>query len=245
MQISPWFPFNPTFAEDKYRLFCFAHSGAGASVFHQWMSFPSEYLEVCPVQLPGRESRYSENPLTNMPALLEELEDALFPLINNQTAFFGHSLGGYIAFECSKRFYKEGLVTFISASNPPDRRRKNKIYKLSDDKFIKEISSYGGIPLEILQSKELMEFFLPSLRADITLFETYSPNEPIKTKSDVVVLGGLNDPLVARKSLLHWQDFSSGSFSSSFFPGDHFYYQKHSDQVIQIVENKLLTKWGR
>src|SRR5690242_16395324 len=42
------------------RLFCFSYAGGGASVFRSWgEALPSE-VEVCAIQLPGREYRIGE-----------------------------------------------------------------------------------------------------------------------------------------------------------------------------------------
>lgn len=239
MTITQWLPFNKDLSKDKYRLFCFAHSGVGASVFHPWLSLKSHHLEICPVQLPGRESRYREQHLTNMTNLMDELEKVLSPLVNHQTAFFGHSLGGYIAFECAKKFNKKKITTFISAVNPPNRRNEKSIRELPNFEFLQEISNYGGISTQIFQDKELQQIILPTLRADITLYETYSPKDFTKIRGDMIVIGGLEDPFVTKDNLLQWSYFSSGFFCHYLLPGNHFFYQQRPKKIIEIIESHL------
>ena len=57
----------------KLRLFCFPHAGGGASIFRLWHKFIPTTIEVCPVQLPGRENRIQEEPYTNITNLVKDL----------------------------------------------------------------------------------------------------------------------------------------------------------------------------
>ena len=45
----------------RFRLFCFPHAGVGSSAFRGWADdlMADADAEVCLVQLPGREGRYS------------------------------------------------------------------------------------------------------------------------------------------------------------------------------------------
>lgn len=57
----------------RLRLFCFPYAGCGASIFRPWVDkFPAA-IEVCLVQLPGRESRLQETLFTRLGALLPTL----------------------------------------------------------------------------------------------------------------------------------------------------------------------------
>ena len=46
----------------RLRLFCFPYAGGGASVFRNWLPYAAGEVEICPVQLPGREERLVEVP---------------------------------------------------------------------------------------------------------------------------------------------------------------------------------------
>jgi medium-chain acyl-[acyl-carrier-protein] hydrolase len=48
------------------RLFCFAYAGGGASAFHKWLQLVPAEIEVCLIQLPGRENRLIEPAHTAM-----------------------------------------------------------------------------------------------------------------------------------------------------------------------------------
>lgn len=47
-------------------LFCFPHAGVGASIFRDWANHLPGEVEVCAVQLPGREDRLVETPFARL-----------------------------------------------------------------------------------------------------------------------------------------------------------------------------------
>ncbi len=54
----------------RLRLFCFPHAGGGASFFRPWIGMLPPDIEVCPVQLPGRENRLKERPFNQFSPLI-------------------------------------------------------------------------------------------------------------------------------------------------------------------------------
>ena len=57
----------------KPLMVCLPFAGGGASIFSGWKQALSEYVEVSPIYLPGREVRSNERPLSNMNTLINEL----------------------------------------------------------------------------------------------------------------------------------------------------------------------------
>ncbi len=71
----------------RLRLFCFPHAGGGASFFRPWIGMLPPDIEVCPVQLPGRENRLKERPFNQFSPLISELAQALRPYLDRPFAF--------------------------------------------------------------------------------------------------------------------------------------------------------------
>lgn len=94
-------------------------TAGNAALFKGWADI-FVWLEVIPVELPGHGSRASEEALSDLQELVEELAYSFFPL-NKRYAFFGVSMGGVVAFELA-RYLKEHLGTepagFFVASEP-------------------------------------------------------------------------------------------------------------------------------
>ncbi|HZH03347.1 MAG TPA: thioesterase domain-containing protein, partial [Myxococcaceae bacterium] len=72
-----WFPFRRPRPNARVRLFCFPHAGGGASAYRQWADLVPEWVEICAVQLPGRETRFGERPFEALAPLL----DAVMPAV--------------------------------------------------------------------------------------------------------------------------------------------------------------------
>lgn len=83
---------------DRATLFCFPFAGGGASAYNSWVQKMKDKVTVCPIQLPGREERIMEKPYNNMTDMLDELEETIWKCIRGPYAFWGHSMGGKIAY---------------------------------------------------------------------------------------------------------------------------------------------------
>src|SRR5204863_8481508 len=91
--LDPWIRGLAPNPRAKLRLFCFHYAGGSASIFRAWPSALPGEIEVCAVQLPGREARLREPSFTRLPEVIQALAPALRPYFTLPFAFFGHSLG--------------------------------------------------------------------------------------------------------------------------------------------------------
>lgn len=147
---------------DRATLFCFPFAGGGASAYNSWVQKMKDKVTVCPIQLPGREERIMEKPYNNMTDMLDELEETIWKCIRGPYAFWGHSMGGKIAYELEKRLEKRGKTAqcfLVSGSRIPSIPERNPIYHLPDDEFKKALGRFEGTPKEILENQELLDFF--------------------------------------------------------------------------------------
>src|SRR5689334_12985964 len=99
---TPWLHVAKPVARPQVRMFCFAHAGGGASLFRAWHEALPETVEVCGVQLPGRESRWKEPAIASADRLLQSLFPALRPYLDVPAVLYGHSLGSLLAFEVAR-----------------------------------------------------------------------------------------------------------------------------------------------
>ena len=233
------------------RLFCFPYAGGGASVYRLWPQELPEWVEVCAVQLPGRESRWREQPFRRMEPLADAVTAALAPWLDRPYAFFGHSMGGALAFEVTQRLVASGnggdgrrrapLHLFVSGRSAPGvRDEEEPIHELPRDEFIEAIRGYSGTPEEVLQNRELMELVEPLLRADFAVSETYRP-EPERAPLDlpVTALGGVGDEDVPEEDLDAWRHETRGPFRRQMFDGGHFFLTERHADVLAVVRREL------
>src|SRR5579859_3905311 len=81
----------------RLRLFCLPYAGGGASMFRDWTTGLPADIDVCPILLPGRESRVREPAFSRVEPLVEALAPAVLPYLDVPYALFGHSMGALIA----------------------------------------------------------------------------------------------------------------------------------------------------
>src|SRR5438105_324520 len=100
---NPWFACVQPRPRADVRLLCLPYAGGGAALFRTWADALPPTIEICPVQLPGRETRFREPAISRWDPLLGQLAEALAPYLDRPFAFFGHSMGALLAFELAHR----------------------------------------------------------------------------------------------------------------------------------------------
>jgi medium-chain acyl-[acyl-carrier-protein] hydrolase len=226
------------------RLFCLPHAGGGASAYHMWLSALPSFVELCPIQMPGRENRIKDTLFTRLPPLVRAIAQSLYPHLDKPFAFFGHSLGAKLAFELTRLLRREQgpepLHLFVSGHGAPHRPDiELPIHTLPDAEFIREVQRYEGMPQEVLESKELMRYIIPILRADFSVSESYVYTEEPPLRSSITAYGGLRDDKVPRADIEAWREQTTANFELLMFPGGHFFLQTECMFVLRELSHEL------
>lgn len=224
----PWLPgMDVRSGEPTLRLICLPYAGGGASIYRAWAQRLSPAIDVCPVQLPGRENRLREAPWTSLPLLIDALAVALEPLLHRPWALFGHSVGALIAFELARRLARDGrspgalLVSAFPA--PPLPSRVSPLHRLTDDDLVSALRQIDGVSGGVLDSPALRDAFLRALRADIALAETYVYRAEQPLTCPITAFGGEQDRQVSPQALAGWGRHTRGPFAVRWLPEDHFF----------------------
>lgn len=228
-----------------FRIFCFHFAGGSASAYRTWpaaMNALRADVEVCAVQLPGRENRIKEAPFTKTIPLVSTLFNVLQAEFDRPFAFFGHSMGAIVAYELAQTLQRTGdsqlKHLFVSARRAPSvSERLPLLHQIAgDDAFLRGIQQrYNNLPELLLQDPELRALFVPLLRADFTLVETYQPSSLAPLGYPVTALGGDADPVANRGELEAWHALTKNRFALHLFPGGHFYLQDHTNKLVEKV----------
>ena len=244
-----WLTFPRPNPQASLRLFCFPYAGGGASVFRSWCQQLAPAVEVCAVQLPGRENRLREPAMTQMEPLIETLDQLMTPYLDKPFAFFGHSLGAIIAFELARAMRRRAdarlVHLFVSARNAPQASDpESPIHQLSDAQFIAKLRELNGTPEMVFQHAELLEMLLPILRADFALNETYAYRPEAPLDVPLTVFGGTQDPKVSQAALEEWSEQAGSSFALKMLPGDHFFVNTAQQLILQVIGAELSAARG-
>lgn len=215
----------------RHRLFVFPHAGAGASAYRLAPHLPDP-VEVCTVQLPGRENRYAEPPLTS----LDEAVDALAPLVAGHAelpyAFFGHSMGALLAFATARRLRALGATRpvrlFLSGMRAPHLPDRDVRHTLPDAELL-ATEGFDGL------DPELRELLLPVLRADLTLCETAAHRAEPPLSCPFTVLAGRDDDTVTESELTAWRAHTTAGVELHLFPGGHLYVRGAEERLAATI----------
>ncbi|MEM7157018.1 MAG: alpha/beta fold hydrolase [Myxococcota bacterium] len=236
---------SPPRASGRIKLFCFAHAGGGAGFFHPWVRALAPDIEVHRIVLPGRESRRHEPAISSMSELVPLVASALQAHATGPYALFGHSMGAAIAYEVARWMSTADRTPpvhlFVSGRRAPHLpARRDPFHLLPDPDLLRLIQQLNGTPSEVFESRDLMSEFLPCLRADFKLNETYQPVPGVPLHCGVTGLAGDGDPEVDFDELFAWGELTTGPFESRLFEGDHFYLNTRQEQLLSELSRRLV-----
>ena len=234
----------------KLRLFCLPYSGASAMAYSRWRRSLPEWLQVRPLELPGRGMRMDEPLQRDIRRLASQLADEISAELDRPYALFGHSLGGLLAFELAhalrERGLPEPLALFASATAAPARRDVSEYtVAKTDAQLIARLRELNGTSEAVLANPELMQLMLPILRADFLLCGSFTHDQRPPLPLPIHVFGGKQDSVRAEQ-LLDWQLDTSRVFSLDLFEGHHFFLVEQEIPLLRCLRRyaeEHLARW--
>ncbi len=233
-------PVNP---DSRARLFCFPFAGVGASALRKWPSRIGS-IEVCRVQLPGRENRMGEEPFHDFEHFADEAADALEPVLDKPYALFGHCMGALLAYALLLRLEERGLPLpvrlYPSSSLVPHRGFFGPFHpSMTDEYLIEQLrvisrSTGAGEPLP-----ELLPLALRVLRNDVQMCFGYAPAGPRPLPCPVTTIGWHDDADVRPEQMIEWQDYAE--VDSAVLAGDAFTFLQGPPALLDLLERRFVA----
>jgi surfactin synthase thioesterase subunit len=241
--MSKWIIDFPGGAGSRFRLFCFHCAGSGAGQFRSWVVPARPQMRITGVQLPGREGRFDEAPVTDMRALIERVGPVLRSHMDRPFALFGHSLGALVAFELV-RWLREAKLALplhlFVASRPAPQLVNNRpaLDVLPTPELLKALEDYGGIDPQQL-NEEGIGWFLPTIRADFLLNRIYCHQHQAPLPVSITAFNGSDDPFCTHPEIEAWGTQTSRQFNVHRMPGAHFFLRSHYPNIVAHVVKAL------
>ncbi len=240
---SPWIVCNQERPEALVRLFCFPPAGGNSTLYRSWHDSMPPEVEVLAVELPGRQTRIKESPIPDLNRIIDEFVPVL-EAVGGPFVLFGHSMGGLISFEITRRLRREGrrlpeLLIVSGRKAPQTPERFPIMHTLAEPDFIKSLESYGGTPRAVLEDRELLDIFVPLLRADFTVFESHEYRSEPPLPVPLVVFGGDEDERAIRSELQAWRIHTSADFRLHMIPGAHFFLRDNPTPTLAALNAEL------
>lgn len=233
----------------KIKLFCFPYAGGSTQIYHSWTRRLDPQIELVPIELSGRGKRFNEPLYKDFNDLIDDVFHQIQPdILETPYAFFGHSLGALIAFELVRKIVADDLPyprhVFYSGKSAPqiEKRRKIIFHLLDSEQFKTEIIKLGGTPPGIFENKEVEELFLPILKNDFKMAESYVFKEGGKLyDGEITVFLGKEDDLTAAQCH-EWSNCTSGICKIIYLNGGHFFIHNESEKILSVVNNTFMQQ---
>ncbi len=226
----------------RARVYCFPHAGAGPSLFRTWQQdFPGD-VEVVPVHLPGRERRFTEPPHFSV----SDVVDAIAGEADRPFSFYGHSMGGLLAYEVTAQLHARDeplpVSLHVGGCRAPHVRENGPLDGLStlpDRELVARLGAAGGTSPEVLAEPDLVELLLPALRADFAWLDAYVHEDRPPIPVPIVSWLGDEDGAVPPEHSTGWERHTTAGCVVRTLSGGHFFLHEHTAVLAAALSSDL------
>ena len=229
-------------------LFCLPFSGGTVYSYQKFKPHFPKSVVMIPVELPGHGKRIREPLLTDIHAMIENLYAQIRPKLQTPYALYGHSLGALLSYLLICKFAREQAPLpfhlFVSGHQGPSIPEKDKnLHLLPRQEFILRLQQYGGIPQEVAEHNELMDLFVPMMKADFQAISEYQYTPAPKLNLPITVMFGSKDE-ISREEALAWQEVAAQKIQLQEFSGRHFFIFEHPQAIAQLISHTLFRNFA-
>ena len=224
------------------RLFCLPYAG-GSSLFYRPLGkLLKSSVDLIALDYPGHGARMGNDLCVRLDDLLDDVYAQMRKKnLDEPFAVLGYSLGATVAYHLFFYLQAKGLTpqhVFFAANTPPYVPNDGvPSPDLDDDEFLDQITALGGMSQEVLACRELLDLFLPIMRADVRLEEAGSVTVPRTIDVSMTVMYGNEDD--TNSEMGEWCHCAGASCDLRALDGGHFFMLDHYADVAQIINHAL------
>ena len=224
------------------KLLIFPHAGGSAQYYVPFSKAFTTDVKRVAVQYPGRGGQHDVSSFTSISDLAALVVTMLSPLDQSEgeIAFFGHSMGGLLAFEVARRFEAAGnpvAALFVSASAAPGRVGFDATTD-TDQGLLDAAAQFTGASPELLQNEQFAATILPTLRGFRAIGDYDCPSDATVSCPIAAYLAD-DDPIATPEKVLPWAQRTTSEFTIRTFPGHHFYLNDHLPELAADIESRI------
>ncbi|MEJ2610994.1 MAG: thioesterase domain-containing protein [Candidatus Thiodiazotropha sp.] len=225
------------------RLICFPPAGTGIGFFRNWHTL-LPHQEIVPVQLPGRDGRFTDPPIDNAHAIAKQVADAILAEKWESPLLLGYSFGALLAFETTRILEEKGIQPqhlIVCARSAPQTSPRQSLADLPEETLLDYVRKLGGLPKEIEMTPEFIDIFLPIMRSDFRANEDFACSEEVRINAPITVFNGRHDQIISNGNTPDWDRRTRNHCQQIEIDGGHFFIhdQPNSffEQLSKVVRN--------
>ena len=215
----------------RLTMVCLGFCGGGAGSYMPWAPEMPERVELAAVCYPGREGRFAEDFARDWDELAEDAVRAVLGAAETPYVLFGHSMGGWMAFDVASRIAEAGgrspEALVVSSANAPSRGLTPQdmfpAQQESDAQLLDWMRTFGLLPEHVLNDPDLQDMAVELMRADIRVRDTFHYRDGAMVDVPLQVLTGSSDEVIEPNTAEQWRALAGGGFRHDVLPGGHFY----------------------
>lgn len=230
----------------KTNMFFLPFAGGSFYSYRDFRKYLPDSAAITAIDVPGHGRRMREPLLTDIHDITKDIFRLLKDSLNEPYAIFGHSMGSVLGYLLCKKIRDAGKALpvhlFVSGRYAPSvESREKDFHKLPRNEFIRKLKTYGGLPKEVAGSEELMDLFVPIIKADFQAVSNYryEPSEPLDIPLTVMIG---KDEDTTYEEALKWQEISSRKISVRQFSGGHFFIFDHLPEIGKHIAEAIEKK---
>lgn len=231
-------------SDPKLQIFWFCHAGAGSASLVRSARDVSGPLTLDVAALPGREHRFREGLTLSLEELVDQFTAEISSRIRGPYLLIGHSFGSLMSYLLAQRLTAAGsppaALTVMTLAAPNRVCRNPKTAHFNNEEFLDYLDNrFGGVPQALRTNPEASALFLPIVRYDLQLLESYVHQPAPPLPIPLLALAGSEDTAVTANDMQHWQPFTSDSFTLQTISGNHFFPVDNVPGIIELASKRL------
>ncbi len=212
-------------------LICLGFCGGGTGPYLSWTDAMPPGTELAAICYPGREGRFTEEFARDWDELASDTVAAVESAADLPYVLFGHSMGGWMAFDVASRIGERGgpapEALVVSSANAPSRGlTRQDMFPSQDDsdgELLHWMRTFGLLPQYLFDDADLVEMAIELMRADIRIRDSFYYRDGATVAIPLQVLTGDADPVIDPAAAKQWRGLATGEFRHDELPGGHFY----------------------